>query len=82
MDRSGAIGRVLLPEGAVVHTFDWQTAYNFNKDVTGTFGILTCSTRIRRFDCKTGGGGNQIGYDGRYADPIGRAFYGRIGVKF
>jgi hypothetical protein len=25
--------------------------------------------------CKNSGGGNQLGYDGRYTDPRGRSFY-------
>ncbi len=28
------------------------------------------------------GGGNQLGYDGRYADPMGRALYLTGNVKF
>jgi iron complex outermembrane receptor protein len=63
-------------------TFDWQTAYNFTKDIRGTFGILNIFDRDPPRSLQNGGGGNQSGYDGRYYDPIGRALYGRINVKF
>ena len=63
-------------------TWDWQTAYNFNKDIKGTFGILNMFDKDPPLSLQNGGGGNQIGYDGRYADPIGRALYGTGGIKF
>jgi iron complex outermembrane recepter protein len=31
---------------------------------------------------QTSGGGNAVGYDGRYYDPTGRIFYVRGDVKF
>jgi iron complex outermembrane receptor protein len=64
------------------YTFDWQTAYNLTKDVRITFGITNLFDKDPPLTLQSGGGGNQIGYDGRYADPIGRAFYLRAGIKF
>ena len=64
------------------YTFDWQTQYNLNKDVKLTFGLLNLFDKDPPLSLQAGGGGNQIGYDGRYADPIGRAFYARVGYKF
>ncbi|MEQ1517701.1 MAG: TonB-dependent receptor, partial [Usitatibacteraceae bacterium] len=56
-------------------TFDWQTKYVVNKSFTATFGIKNLFDRDPPLTLQNGGGGNQIGYDGRYTDPIGRQFY-------
>jgi iron complex outermembrane receptor protein len=63
-------------------TFDWQTKYAINKAVTATFGIKNLFDRDPPFTLQSGGGGDQIGYDGRYADPIGRQFYATLNYKF
>jgi len=81
----GSLGESVALSGVRVPsytTWDWQTVYNFSKDIRGTIGILNLFDRDPPRSLQTGGGGNQIGYDGRYANPIGRAIYGRIGVKF
>ena len=57
------------------YTFDWQTAYNLNKSTTFVFGVNNLFDKDPPLTLQNGGGGNQVGYDGRYADPIGRAFY-------
>ena len=64
------------------YTFDWQTQYNFTKDVKLTAGITNLFDKDPPLSLQAGGGGNQIGYDGRYTDPIGRAFYARAAYKF
>ena len=56
-------------------TFDWQTNYSFNKALQLTAGIKNLFDRNPPLSLQTGGGGNQVGYDGRYTDPIGRQFY-------
>jgi len=56
-------------------TFDWQTKYNYNKALQFTVGIKNLFDRDPPMSLQTGGGGNQVGYDGRYTDPIGRQFY-------
>jgi iron complex outermembrane recepter protein len=63
-------------------TFDWQTKWAYNKQLTATFGIKNVFDRNPPFTLQNGGGGNQIGYDGRYADPIGRQFYLSANYKF
>ncbi len=63
-------------------TFDLQTAYNLLDNVTLTFGINNVSDKSPPLSLQTGGGGNQIGYDGRYYDPLGRVYYFRGSVKF
>jgi len=81
----GSLGESVALSGVRVPsytTWDWQAAYNFSKDIRGTIGILNLFDRDPPRSLQTGGGGNQVGYDGRYANPIGRAIYGRIGVKF
>ena len=56
-------------------TFDWQTNYSFNKALQLTAGIKNLMDHNPPLSLQTGGGGNQVGYDGRYTDPIGRQFY-------
>ena len=63
-------------------TFDWQTAYNIEKSIRLTVGIRNLTDKAPPLSLQTGGGGNQVGYDGRYYDPIGRTFYVRGDVKF
>ena len=64
------------------YTFDWQTQYNITKSLKATFGITNLFNKEPPLSLQSGGGGNQIGYDGRYADPIGRAFYLRGSYSF
>jgi iron complex outermembrane receptor protein len=63
-------------------TFDWQTKYTFNKSLQFTFGIKNLFDKEPPFTLQNGGGGNQVGYDGRYADPIGRQYYLSAAYKF
>ncbi len=60
---------------AAYTTVDWQTKFNYNQFLTMTFGIKNLFDRDPPLTLQNGGGGNQIGYDGRYTDPIGRQFY-------
>ena len=63
-------------------TFDWQTAYDVAKSVNLTFGIKNLSNKAPPLSLQNAGGGNQAGYDGRYADPTGRTYYLRANYKF
>ena len=55
---------------------DWQTKYNFNKDLSFTFGIKNLFDKNPPFSIiDQSGTGNARGFDGRYTDPIGRQFY-------
>ncbi|MEJ6000802.1 TonB-dependent receptor domain-containing protein [Paucibacter soli] len=56
-------------------TFDWQTRANVAKGITVTLGIKNLLDEAPPLSIRTSGGGNQIGYDGRYASPLGRQFY-------
>ena len=63
-------------------TLDWQTSYDIAKAVNLTFGVKNLSNKAPPLSLQSGGGGNQSGYDGRYYDPIGRAYYLRANYKF
>jgi iron complex outermembrane recepter protein len=63
-------------------TFDWQGAYAWKKNTTLVVGIKNLFDKSPPLSLQTGGGGNQVGYDGRYYDPLGRTFYVRAAVKF
>jgi iron complex outermembrane receptor protein len=62
-------------------TFDWQGKYDFGSFAL-TAGIRNLFDRDPPFTLQNAGGGNQIGYDGRYADPAGRSFYITGNYKF
>jgi iron complex outermembrane receptor protein len=63
-------------------TLDWQTTYDLAKDLGLSFGIKNLSDKEPPLSLQTGGGGNQAGYDGRYADIIGRTYYFRGTYRF
>lgn len=63
-------------------TLDFQTAFDIAKAVNLTGGVKNLSNKAPPLSLQNAGGGNQAGYDGRYADPIGRAYYVRINYKF
>ncbi|MEO7209135.1 MAG: TonB-dependent receptor [Steroidobacteraceae bacterium] len=63
-------------------TFDYQTTYDIVKSIRLTGGVKNIANKEPPLSLQTGGGGNQVGYDGRYYDPIGRTFYARFDVKF
>ena len=55
--------------------WDWQSKYKFNKNLSITGGIKNLFNAEPPFSQRIAGGGNQLGYDGRYTDPLGRQFY-------
>ena len=63
-------------------SLDWQSTYDIAKAVGLTFGIKNLSDKEPPLSLQTGGGGNQIGYDGRYYDPLGRSYYLQANYKF
>ena len=63
-------------------TFDWQTTFDLIKNFTVTGGIKNIADKSPPLSLQTGGGGNQIGYDGRYYDPLGRTYYVKGTVRF
>jgi iron complex outermembrane receptor protein len=63
-------------------TLDWQTKAQLGKNFTLTGGIKNLADIAPPFSIRNAGGGNQAGYDGRYADPLGRTFYLNGSYKF
>jgi len=62
-------------EVASYTTFDWQTLVAPNQRCRLRFGIKNLFDRAPPFSLVTAGDGLQVGYDGRYANPLGRQFY-------
>ena len=56
-------------------TVDWQGNYNYSKALVFTAGIKNLFDRNPPLTIQSGGGGDQLGYDGRYADALGRSYY-------
>jgi len=63
-------------------TFDWQSAYNIEKNIRLTAGVRNLANKAPPLSLQTGGGGNAVGFDGRYYDPTGRIFYVRGDLRF
>jgi iron complex outermembrane receptor protein len=55
--------------------FDWQTKVTFGKSFTLTGGIKNLFNVDPPLSIRIDGGGNHLGIDGRYVDPLGRQFY-------
>jgi iron complex outermembrane receptor protein len=56
-------------------TFDWQVKAQVQKGLVITAGIKNLFARTPPLSLVVAGGGNQVGYDARYTDPLGRQFY-------
>ena len=76
---SVAFGGLRVP---TYKTFDWQTQYEVTKAFQLTVGIKNLADAKPPLSLQTGGGGNAVGFDGRYYDPTGRTFYGTARYKF
>jgi iron complex outermembrane receptor protein len=63
-------------------TYDFQTSYDIVKFLNLTAGIMNIANKAPPLSLQTGGGGNAVGFDGRYYDPTGRLYYFRINAKF
>ena len=63
-------------------TFDYQGRFDYSKKLNFTAGVKNLFDRNPPLSLQNGGGGNMVGYDGRYADPIGRAYYVTGHYKF
>jgi iron complex outermembrane receptor protein len=56
-------------------TFDWQTRFQYSKALVLTMGVKNILDTDPPFTVRTAGGGNQSGFDARYANPLGRQIY-------
>ena len=63
-------------------TLDWQIKANASKNLTLTAGIRNLLNQDPPLSIRNTGGGNQVGYDGRYTDPLGRTVYMTGNLKF
>ena len=63
-------------------TFDWQTKYDFSKNLVLSAGIHNMFDRRPPLSLQAQLAGNSAGYDPRYADVIGRAYYLRGNYSF
>ncbi len=63
-------------------TLDYQLKANLNKNFSVTAGIKNLLDEDPPVSIRNAGGGNQVGYDGRYTDPLGRTFYITGNYKF
>jgi len=62
-------------------TVDWQTRWQYSPALRFTVGITNLFDEEPPRSLKLVGG-NQVGYDGRYADPTGRAFTAGASYRF
>ena len=60
---------------------DWQGKYALNKAFSITAGVKNLFDERPPLSIKTVAG-NQLGYDPRYADGVGRTFYLQGSYKF
>lgn len=63
-------------------TFDWQTKFDVNKNLSFAGGIHNMFDRKPPLTLQAQVSGNSAGYDPRYADVVGRAFYVRGNYSF
>ena len=63
-------------------TWDWQGKYDYSKALSFTGGIHNLTDKKPPLTLQAQVSGNSAGYDPRYADVIGRAFYVRGNYNF
>jgi iron complex outermembrane receptor protein len=63
-------------------TFDYQLKANLVKNLTLTGGIRNLFNQEPPLSIRNTGGGNQVGYDARYTDSLGRTFYLTAAYKY
>jgi iron complex outermembrane receptor protein len=62
-------------------TFDWQTQFRLMKNLELTAGVQNLADKKPPLSLRAAGS-HQLGYDPRYASPIGRTFYLAASYKF
>ena len=63
-------------------TVDYQLRAKLTQQLGLTFGVRNLLDKEPPLTIRNVGGGNQVGYDGRYTDPLGRTFYVTASYKF
>lgn len=82
---AGTLGAPVDFPGLKVPSFttaDWQTSLKLRKNFDVTVGVRNLTNKKPPLSLQTGGGGNQVGYDGRYYDPTGRLYSLRAQINF
>lgn len=64
------------------YTVDLQSKVKFSNNLTITGGIKNLFNQDPPLSIRNAGGGNHLGIDGRYTDPLGRQFYVVGNLKF
>jgi len=84
VNADGSIGGAVAMERDVKSytTVDYQIKADYIKNLTLTAGIKNLLDQDPPLSVRNSGGGNQVGYDGRYTDPLGRTFYVNASYKF
>jgi len=85
LNANGSIGGGVDFAGLDVPSYtlwDWQTVYHATKAVDLTLGVKNIFDTRPPMSFVTAGSGNQVGYDGRYADPLLRQVYARVKYSF
>ncbi len=70
---TGAAAKVTLNVPEFI-TFDWQTTYRYNKALDFRLGINNLTNEVPPLTLRNSSG-HQVGYDPRYASPLGRTIY-------
>jgi len=74
VDYTGHVGSYIL--------WDYNGQYSLNSKLNFTYGVKNLFDKSPPLSLQNAGGGNQVGYDGRYADPLGRTYYVSGHYKF
>ena len=84
VNADGSIGGVVAMQRDVKDylTVDYQLKASLTKTLVLTAGIRNLLDEDPPLSIRNAGGGNQVGYDGRYTDPLGRTFYLTANYKF
>ncbi|MBH9577050.1 TonB-dependent receptor domain-containing protein [Inhella proteolytica] len=84
VNADGTLGdyATVVRDVAAFSTLDWQTRLDWNKHLSLTLGAKNLLDRDPPLSIRTSGGGNQAGFDPRYASPLGRQWYVTATVRY
>lgn len=74
-----AAGALQVPE---LITFDWRTQWTATKNLTLVLGIENLFDEDPPLSLRVNGAGHQLGYDPRYASPLGRTYSFSLKYQF
>lgn len=84
VNADGSLGAYVASSRTVAasYTVDLQSKVFLSKNFTLTGGIKNLFNQDPPFSQRNAGGGNQLGFDARYAETLGRQFYLVGNIKF